>query len=80
MRAELRALLGEIRGTPAPAGLLDADQARPMVRPSLRDRAALWELAIKLGRALGDEIDPGGTGPADPPATRPRARRRVDYG
>ena len=79
MRAELRQLLVEIRGEPAPAGLLDADQARPIVRPSLRDRAALWELAIKLGRALGDEIDPGGTATADPPA-RPRARRRVDYG
>jgi len=78
MRAELDGLLGEIAGAPAPAGLLD-DPSPPIVRPPARDRAALWDLAIKLGRELGSAIDP-----APPPAPVASARRprprAVDYG
>jgi hypothetical protein len=81
MRDELAGVLVELEGKIPAAGLLDEGLPRPdPVRPSLADRARLWDLAIKLGRELGSSIDP--TPPA--PASSPRARRarsaRVDFG
>jgi hypothetical protein len=78
MRTELRAVLDELAGQPAPAGLLP-DAAKVRVRPSIGDRMKLWDLGIKLGRELGSEIDP----PTPPVVQGPgRARRspKVDYG
>lgn len=79
MRTELASILDDVSGTPAPAGLLDADAPPVLVRPSLKDRAALWDLGIKLGRELGSAID-AAPEPTAPAAGAPRARRRVDYG
>jgi hypothetical protein len=81
MRAELRAVLGELEGVDPPPGL-DLDGKPPeRQRPKLDVRMKLWDLAIKVGRELGAAID------ADPPATdgKPqttpkRSRARVDYG
>jgi hypothetical protein len=77
MRDELRGLLDEIAGQPAPAGLLDAGKPGPVVRPQLTDRIRLWDLAIKLGRELGTEVD---AGPLVAQAPKPRRPRRVDFG
>lgn len=77
MRAELRATLTEARGTTV-AGLLGDDVT---TRPTLGDRTRLWDLAIKLGRELGAEVDV--TPPAPPERARPAGgprRGRVDYG
>jgi hypothetical protein len=79
MRGELRDVLTELAGSPAPAGLLDdAGAKRVTVRPPISDRMKLWDLAIKLGRELGSEIDP----PAPPTVVGPSKprRARVDYG
>jgi hypothetical protein len=82
MRAELAGTLAELEGAPAPAGLLP-DVTAVRVRPSLGDRMKLWELAMKLGRELGAELDVNDT-PADqgePDATPTRTRkRRPDFG
>jgi hypothetical protein len=76
MRAELAALLDELKGSPPPPGIL-ADVEAVIVRPPLKDRAALWDLAIKLGRELGSAIDatpaPAIVGPG-------RRRRAPNYG
>jgi hypothetical protein len=76
MRAELRAVLAELQPTPPAPGLGLVKEAPK--RPPLRDRAGLWDLAIKLGRELGSEIDP-----APPPVvvgpSKPR-RAKVDFG
>lgn len=80
MRVELRATLVEVRGSPPPAGLL-VDVEAVNVRPTLADRTRLWDLAIKLGRELGAEVDV--TPPAPPQRARPAGgprRGRVDYG
>ena len=74
MRAELGDVLGEIRGTESPAGLLDGPVT---VRPPLKDRAALWDLAIKLGRELGASIDPTPVTTAVP--LRGGRRRKVEW-
>jgi hypothetical protein len=79
MRAELRTVLDELAGRPAPSGLLDEPTTiRVTIRPPIADRIKLWDLGMKLGRELGSEIDP-----APPPVVRgpskPR-RSRVDYG
>lgn len=77
MRDELRTLLGDIRGHP-PADGLGLIDAQP-VRPSLKDRAPMWDLAIKIGRELGTAIDPGAD--KDQPTETPRRRtRKVDFG
>lgn len=83
MRDELRAVLAEIRGAPSDPGLGLGGIPLTPKRPSLEQRAKLWDLAIKLGKVLGDEIDPAGdVGAADPgPSSGPRGRRaRVDFG
>lgn len=79
MRDELRDTLAELR--PAPTTNVLGETTT--MRPALVDRLRLWDLAIKLGRELGTEIDPGPS-PSDVARTgpsRPRAGRgRVDYG
>jgi hypothetical protein len=62
MRLELRSLLREINATIRPAALKQP-------RPSLAERAKLWELAIRLGKELGSEID------VAPPAEEPTPLR-----
>lgn len=75
MRAELRGILEELKGTPQPEGL-DGSTPPPR-RPSLADRSRLWDLAVKLGRELGAEVDvPAPVSPEE----RPRRARRVDFG
>lgn len=83
MRAELSGLLDELRGKLPPAGLLDdAGLAAEVQRPALKERTALWDLAVRLARELGTEVDPAaadhGTTGAAAPARRPR--RRIDFG
>jgi hypothetical protein len=79
MRDELRDLLRELKGTAAPPGLLDTSEV--VTRPSLADRMRLWDLAIKVGRELGTEVDgSAATDQAPPPAPRKRSRARIDYG
>jgi hypothetical protein len=78
MRGDLGAVLDELTPTPIEDAGLGLDGAPLIKRPPVKDRAALWDLAIKLGRELGTEIDPG---PVAEAATAPRARRRrVDMG
>lgn len=84
MRDELRAVLLELRPV-APTGTLELVDEPPK-RPSLADRSRLWDLAIKLGRELGTEIDPGvgvgGDPSGTPAAAGPRKwrRARVEFG
>lgn len=83
MRAELRQLLVELRGRPPAPGLGLTGEAPAAVRPALAERAKLWDLAIKLGRELGTEVDAGGqAGQAAPaaPAGGPARGRRIDFG
>jgi hypothetical protein len=81
MRAELRSLLTDIRGKlPDPGlGLIETDPERP----ALSERARMWDLAIRVARELGTEVDQPDTGrPAEtpPPPSGPRRRGRIDYG
>ena len=79
MRSELRAVLGELRGKlPDPGlGLVNGEPERP----NLTDRMRLWDLAIKIGRELGTEVDDRPANEGAQPATRRKWRRaRVDYG
>jgi len=74
MRAELEDLLAEIR--PA-VGQLTIDGG--VTRPTLEQRRALWDLAIKLGRELGGAIveqtaPSAAPGTARVPASSRRAR------
>lgn len=87
MRTELRALLDDLRGHVPDPGLhlLDDAIARgdvaERIRPALKERVPMWDLAIKLGRELGTEVDGSpATAAAQPPATRPRRRARPDFG
>lgn len=78
MRAELRGILVDLAGVPPAPGL--GLMPQPPQRPALPERMRLWELAIKIGRELGTEVDATPT-PAEADAARPRpSRRRVDYG
>ncbi len=87
MRDELSTLLDDLRGRlPDPGlGLLDDAIARgdvvERIRPALKERAPMWDLAIKVARELGTEVNDPGPG-ADSPAPAPRTRRRgrIDYG
>lgn len=78
MRSELEATLVEIAGATV-VGLLETE----VKRPPLADRMKLWDLAIKLGRELGTEVDPGPL-PGDPAPAAKRSggirRGRVDFG
>jgi len=78
MRYELRAVLAELAGGVPVAGLLPDLPAVP-VRPAIADRIRLWDLAIKIGRELGTEVDVAPALDATPPARRAR-RSRIDYG
>lgn len=79
MRAELRALLVDLTPKAPPPNLELV--AEPAKRPDLAERARMWDLAIKLGRELGTEIDPGPLTPAGPAKERaPRRSRKVDFG
>lgn len=78
MRDALGRVLDRIAGSSADPGTLGLPA--PL---SMRDEAAAWDLAIKLGRELGTEIDDrGGVGGSDEPAApaRPKRRGRIDYG
>lgn len=80
LREDLDTVLDELRGTVAPTGLLDAQLAPGEVRtrPPVKERAALWDLAIKLARELGTAIEPG---PEPKGGAQParRSRRKVAY-
>jgi hypothetical protein len=79
MRDELAGVLDELHGAaPAPGLMLDGKPAG-VVRPSLSDRAKLWDLAIRLGRELGTAIDVVPDAPA-PTARRAPRRAPVDFG
>ena len=79
MRDDLSAVLDELAPRIDDAGL-GLDGSPIVKRPPVKDRAALWDLAVKLGRELGTEIDPG-PAPVVGPGPRPRGRRGpVDYG
>jgi hypothetical protein len=87
MRDELSTLLDDLRGRlPDPGlGLLDDAIARgdvvERIKPDLKARIPMWDLAIKLGRELGTEVDPGpGADSAAPAPSRTRRRGRIDYG
>ena len=82
MRAELRTLLGDIHGRVPDPGLLDGVAPAERVQPSLKERAPMWDLAIKIGRELGTSIDPGRAPGGDPPSTPSPRRRtsRIDFG
>jgi len=88
MRAELRTLLADIRGRLPDPGLHLLDDAiergdiAERVQPTLKERAPMWDLAIKIGRELGTSIDPGRAPGGDPPSTPSPRRRtsRIDYG
>lgn len=83
MRDELSTLLGDLAGKPSAPGLLDVATDTPAIeRPALKDRAAMWDLAIKLGRELGTSIDTRPPNAAAVEAAEAPARRRgrVDYG
>lgn len=85
MRAELADVLADVR--PA-TGQLTTDGT--VAKPALADRLKLWDLAIKLGRELGgdedpgDDLDPGSTaaptgrGTARAPKLTARERRDLD--
>lgn len=78
MRAELSDLLTDLDPVPQPDGLVGPV---PAVRPDLKQRAAIWDLAIKLGRELGSAIDPEGVAPVvRGPSPARRRRGPVDYG
>lgn len=82
MRSELRGLLVDLRGKLPDRGLgLEPEPTEP-VRPALKERIPMWDLAMKLGRELGTEVDPAGVGGDSTPAA-PAARRRrgrIDFG
>lgn len=77
MRDALTRILDRLEGKPQPGELGLQATLGP------KDEAAAWDLAIKLARELGTEIDPsGGVGASEAPAApaaRPR-RGRIDYG
>jgi hypothetical protein len=78
MRGDLGDILRELEPAPAEDAGLGLDGAPLIKRPPVKDRAALWDLAIKLGRELGTEIDPGPV--ADVTAAPRSRRRRADFG
>jgi hypothetical protein len=83
MRDELRDVLRELKGSVAPTGLLDTEftTSEVVTRPSLTERMKLWDLAIKVGRELGTEVDGSvATAGAQPSAPRKRSRARIDFG
>jgi hypothetical protein len=77
MRDELGSVLDELAPSPTDPGL-GLVKEKPK-RPPIAERMKLWDLAIKLGRELGSEIDT--TAKAPPTVVGPgRRRRRVDFG
>lgn len=80
MRDDLGALLDELAPKVDPQLGLDGSEAAPK-RPALAERTRLWDLAIKLGRELGAQVDapPDADAPGAPPP-RPRRPARIDVG
>lgn len=84
MRDELAGLLDELAPKVDPQLTLEGAPA-PAKRPPIADRVRLWDLAIKLGRELGTEVDttPGPSPTPNAARTGPgwgRRRGRVDFG
>jgi len=78
MRRELAGVLEDLE--PHPSGQLQIDGTpSPPTRPAIADRIRLWDLAIKLGRELGTEVDPPPATDNAPEAPRPR-RRAPEFG
>ncbi len=86
MRLELERLLRELEGQPPVAGILPpaAGEAIAPKLPSLAERSKIWDLAIKVARELGTEVDvaPAGQGPTiagsgGPTTTGRRAKLEV---
>jgi hypothetical protein len=77
MRDELSTILDDLAPRAQDAGL--GLVPMPPQRPPIAERTKLWDLAIKLGRELGSEID---SSPEAPVVVGPGARKRarVDYG
>lgn len=83
MRAELGDVLEELR-PPAReiVTLLDGSTLEAPPRPPIADRSRLWDLAIKLGRELGAELEAPIADPEPEAASAPaprRARRRIAF-
>lgn len=78
MRDDLAAILDELEPRTPEPGLLPDVKAEPTRKP-VKERAGLWDLAMRLGRELGAEIDPGPVADAAPARASGR-RGRVDYG
>lgn len=78
MRADLARTLEDLEGTAS--SQLELDGSSTVKRPALAERVRLWELAIKLGRELGTEIDVGRAPGEALPAPARRRRGRVDFG
>ena len=80
MRIELTGLLDELEAT-EPAGLGLAGEVPKITGTA--ERAKRWELAIRLARELGTEVD---VRPVEdvaagaPIRMRPQSRRRADFG
>ena len=69
MRSELEMLLVEIRPYPR----------HRLPRPPLAERAKLWELAIRLGKELGSEIDVATPTDDKADSGAPATLRAVDF-
>jgi hypothetical protein len=87
MRDDLRAVLDDIRGHVPDPGLRLLDDAiergdiEARIKSPLKERIPMWDLAIKLGRELGTEVDGSpAASAAQPPTPRKRSRSRIDFG
>lgn len=78
MRSELQGLLDELAPRPDPQ--LTIDGTTPVVKLSIHERAKRWDLAIRLGRELGTEVDPGEPVGQEPVPARGARRGKVDFG
>lgn len=84
LRDQLGALLDELEPKMPAPGLLDGELAATPQRPTLERAGKLWDLAVKLARELGAEIDPAPPQPSrgsqGSDATGPAKRRgRVEW-
>jgi hypothetical protein len=80
MRAELRTLLVDLGGKLPDPGL-GLGGPPELVRPPLKERIPMWDLAIKLGRELGTEVDESPPIETRNPESPTRRRRgKVDFG
>jgi hypothetical protein len=81
MRNALSHVLDELEPRVPDPGL-GLDPVTDPVWPPLKDSAPRWDLAIKLGRELGTEVDGSArTDTAQPAVARgPGRRKRIDFG